>query len=682
ATVSVNKEKAKIGESITMTVNTTYLGQPDASTPVKVTPVSATNRQNQSETPTAKVNGSDSATVNTNAAGNATFTLTDPNGKGVKTTFEATIQSHGYGSKQATFTTLTSPDVSTANFWGHMKEKIQAGNTMITRPFLIAERKSEGYNQAVLEHGERWLTLTNGEINKQCLPRTGASKDQLTTLYTEHENGLVNLQHGWPIGEVYATTTEQSMVDLSNGSINTGSTTRGYVTCSTYTTEIQIPSAVTAQQETTVNLDGRIIVDGKPVSDVPYTISTVGNITLQGSNAGVSAHDGSFRVAVRASTDTGIQNAVTITTKENPASAVVTAQTEVEITAPTVASHFCFTAESTIGTETITPIYLDEPVTGVTPGTSPNTTPPWQPFTVTRSGPDTGLQELGHYLGASDHCEGKKVKASSAFAVGLVEAYMTRSYTDTLVGPWDGLGMVNYQPPMTFTNLKTPLVRTDDRCNELGPQASGDCVGIRAGFLDLVMYRSSGNIKSSEAACNTAVPPMPYHQVEGLWYYSEWQQTNSNVGRTRYAGEHRWSRHSGWALKQPYYIAAWGYEGLSDQPLGVDYETRQCITSGTKVGFAFSKTANLERAPVYASDGSSSTASLGSIFSSNADNAFYDSPIDKKVRSAANDSMNLGTTYGASGRIRRLSAGNPAPTNFERARIGIFIDTGSTASGQ
>ncbi|EPI2027177.1 Ig-like domain-containing protein, partial [Vibrio vulnificus] len=82
ATVSVNKEKAKIGESITMTVNATYLGQPDASTPIKVTPVSATNRQNQSETPTAKVNGSDTATVNTNAAGNATFTLTDPNGKG------------------------------------------------------------------------------------------------------------------------------------------------------------------------------------------------------------------------------------------------------------------------------------------------------------------------------------------------------------------------------------------------------------------------------------------------------------------------------------------------------------------------------------------------------------------------------------------------------------------------
>lgn len=231
ATVSVNKEKAQIGESITMTVNATYLGLPDAGTPVKVTPVSAANRKNQPETPTAKVNGSASATVNTDAAGNATFTLTDPNGKGVKTTFEAMIHNYAYGSEQAAFTTLTSPDVSTANFWGHMPNSIIVGSQVFYRTPLANEHTGVA-GVTTLENGENWGRMTQTEALTYCANNVPELSD-MKGLYAAHPSGDLQSTLGWPINTWYNTNTSGDVINMKSGKVYSGqSKFNFFVSCS------------------------------------------------------------------------------------------------------------------------------------------------------------------------------------------------------------------------------------------------------------------------------------------------------------------------------------------------------------------------------------------------------------------------------------------------------------------
>ncbi|EIA0806836.1 hypothetical protein K6327_004444, partial [Vibrio vulnificus] len=295
ATVSVNKEKAKIGESITMTVNTTYLGQPDASAPIKVTPVSATNRQNQSETPTAKVNGSDSATVNTNAAGNATFTLTDPNGKGVKTTFEATIGGHEYGSEQATFTTLTSPDVSTANFWGHMPNSITVGERQFYRTPLASEETGAA-GMTHVSNGERWGRLTQAEARTYCnnnLPESSVMED----LYAAYPNGNLHRTLGWPTGIFYGTNTGDSVIHMDTGVVSSQAGYNTFVSCSRL-----LPIDSTGVTIDILKEDGTYTNDKFPPSS---TAMTYGALMFPGAGIRINLSDAVIPSTITASAPTG-----------------------------------------------------------------------------------------------------------------------------------------------------------------------------------------------------------------------------------------------------------------------------------------------------------------------------------------------------------------------------------------
>ncbi|MCU8168036.1 DUF823 domain-containing adhesin, partial [Vibrio vulnificus] len=295
ATVSVNKEKTKIGESITMTVNTTYLGQPDASAPVKVTPISAVNRQNQSETPTAKVNGSDSATVNTNAAGNATFTLTDPNGKGVKTTFEATIGGYGYGSEQATFTTLTSPDVSSANFWGHMPNSIMVGERQFYRPPLASEETGA----AEMTHefnGERWGRLTQAEARTYCnnnLPESSVMED----LYAAYPDGNLEGALGWPTGIYYGTNTGDSVIYMGTGVVSSQAGYNTLVSCSQL-----LPIDSTGVTIDILKEDGTYTNDKFPPSS---TAMTYGALMFPGAGIRINLPDAVIPSTITVSAPTG-----------------------------------------------------------------------------------------------------------------------------------------------------------------------------------------------------------------------------------------------------------------------------------------------------------------------------------------------------------------------------------------
>ncbi|HIF9439626.1 TPA: adhesion domain-containing protein [Photobacterium damselae] len=230
ASVSVNKAKAKIGESITMTVNPTYLGTPDATARVTVTAVSATNRQNQTQEVTAKVNGAANSTQPTDAAGNATFTLTDPNGKGVKTTFDASIHGHVYGSASAIFTTLTSPDVSTANFWGHMPNQISVGEDQFQRPPLASEEDGAA-GVTFTENGEVWGRITKAEATTYCTNNV-PTPAKLALLYNAYPSGGITTRNGWPTSAPYITQTNNDVVSLADGT-QSSSTGTNTVSCHT-----------------------------------------------------------------------------------------------------------------------------------------------------------------------------------------------------------------------------------------------------------------------------------------------------------------------------------------------------------------------------------------------------------------------------------------------------------------
>ncbi|MXE66125.1 Immunoglobulin-like domain BIg-containing protein, partial [Escherichia coli] len=76
----------------------------------------------------------------TDANGQASLTLSQPDGAGVRTTITAAMRENF--SAQATsdviFTVITSPDVTQAHMWGHMAGIINEGN-IFKRPLLAAE---------------------------------------------------------------------------------------------------------------------------------------------------------------------------------------------------------------------------------------------------------------------------------------------------------------------------------------------------------------------------------------------------------------------------------------------------------------------------------------------------------------------------------------------------------------
>ncbi|KJG09542.1 hypothetical protein UB40_12565 [Photobacterium kishitanii] len=201
ATITVNRDKVQKGETITYAVNVTHLGRPVAGASVTVKGTSATNRQNGTQaTVTAQIDGAPSVTKTTDSNGNAIFSITD-NGPGVKTIINASIDGQSYGNKAVIFSVLTSPDVHSANFYGHMPNKINIGQGQYYRPPLAKESNGVG-GLTWSENGETWGRFTQDDALAYCVNNVPMRTD-LTNLYNAYPSGDIVKSKGWPIALRY-----------------------------------------------------------------------------------------------------------------------------------------------------------------------------------------------------------------------------------------------------------------------------------------------------------------------------------------------------------------------------------------------------------------------------------------------------------------------------------------------
>ncbi|ECC3449657.1 hypothetical protein AHW80_10360 [Salmonella enterica subsp. enterica] len=205
---SLNAAKVKAGESITLTVNTKGCnGEPAGNIAFVITRGDAQNRQGVvNNTAPVRVGNTELTTTateyhgTTNAEGVATVTVTQANGPGVKTP----LMAHPSGapalkaSADVIFTTLTSPDSSSANMYGHMADSstatVDGASYTFDRPKLAAE--TEGEDRTASINNETWAQFTWGHADTHCdiLP----DARQLEGLKIERGDLATTL--GWPVG--------------------------------------------------------------------------------------------------------------------------------------------------------------------------------------------------------------------------------------------------------------------------------------------------------------------------------------------------------------------------------------------------------------------------------------------------------------------------------------------------
>ncbi|EBX2554818.1 hypothetical protein C6Z66_001750 [Salmonella enterica subsp. enterica serovar Nima] len=205
---SLNAAKVKVGESITLTVNTKGCnGEPVGNIAFVITRGDAQNRQGAvNNTAPVRVDSTELTTTATeyhgitNAEGVATVTVTQTNGPGVKTP----LMAHPSGAPalkagvDVIFTTLTSPDSSSANMYGHMADNstatVDGESYTFSRPKLAAE--TDGEDRAVSINNESWAQFNWGHADAHCdiLP----DARQLEGLKIERGDLATTL--GWPVG--------------------------------------------------------------------------------------------------------------------------------------------------------------------------------------------------------------------------------------------------------------------------------------------------------------------------------------------------------------------------------------------------------------------------------------------------------------------------------------------------
>lgn len=205
---SLNAAKVKVGESITLTVNTKGCnGEPVGNIAFVITRGDAQNRQGVvNNTAPVRVDSTELTTTATeyhgitNAEGVATVTVTQTNGPGVKTP----LMAHPSGAPalkagvDVIFTTLTSPDSSSANMYGHMADNstatVDGESYTFSRSKLAAE--TDGEDRAVSINNESWAQFNWGHADAHCdiLP----DARQLEGLKIERGDLATTL--GWPVG--------------------------------------------------------------------------------------------------------------------------------------------------------------------------------------------------------------------------------------------------------------------------------------------------------------------------------------------------------------------------------------------------------------------------------------------------------------------------------------------------
>lgn len=223
---SLNAAKVKAGESITLTVNTKGCnGEPAGNIAFVITRGDAQNRQGAvNNTAPVRVGNTELTTTateyhgTTSAEGVATVVVTQANGPGVKTPLVVS-PSNAPALKAGVdviFTTLTSPDSSSANMYGHMAESstatVDGASYTFDRPKLAAE--TEGEDRTASINNETWAQFNWGHADAHCdiLP----DARQLEGLKIARGDLATTL--GWPVG---MTSGDEEYWSSSRGAIET-----------------------------------------------------------------------------------------------------------------------------------------------------------------------------------------------------------------------------------------------------------------------------------------------------------------------------------------------------------------------------------------------------------------------------------------------------------------------------
>lgn len=244
--------KAKVGEDATMRLaitDTKNNDQPLAYYYFSLHLDDGVNRKNQTDTaweahPVQIAGGSNFRQVDahtyegmTDANGQASLTLSQPGGAGVKTHITARMRSdfNATDAKDVIFTVITSPDSDKARMWGHMRGIIESGS-LYKRPLLADETEHE--LGTVRENNEDWaLYDQNTSMQAECgvghIPR----QSSLESLFSAHPGNAIGTEYGWPTAQQgYLSAVEQathSSVDLGNGSVDSYSGFKpNYLSCS------------------------------------------------------------------------------------------------------------------------------------------------------------------------------------------------------------------------------------------------------------------------------------------------------------------------------------------------------------------------------------------------------------------------------------------------------------------
>ncbi|WHD28339.1 DUF823 domain-containing adhesin [Escherichia coli] len=244
--------KAKVGEDATMRLaitDTKNNDQPLAYYYFSLHLDDGVNRKNQTDTaweahPVQIAGGSNFRQVDahtyegmTDANGQASLTLSQPGGAGVKTHITARMRSdfNATDAKDVIFTVITSPDSDKARMWGHMRGIIESGS-LYKRPLLADETEHE--LGTVRENNEDWaLYDQNTSMQAECgvghIPR----QSSLESLFSAHPGNAIGTEYGWPTAQQgYLSAVEQathSLVDLGNGSVDSYSGFKpNYLSCS------------------------------------------------------------------------------------------------------------------------------------------------------------------------------------------------------------------------------------------------------------------------------------------------------------------------------------------------------------------------------------------------------------------------------------------------------------------
>lgn len=204
---TLNAAKVKAGENITLTVTTRDChGEAVGNTAFTIMRGDALNRQGSVNNTAPVYVGNTVLTTTsteyhgvTDINGNATVIVSQNNGPGVKTPL--VVKPSGNDTLSATiaviFTTMTSPDSTAANMWGHMPDnstiKIDGESYTFTRPALAAESKAATQN--VSANNEIWALFNWHDADDYCdvLPDVR----QLAGL--KLARGDLTTSIGWPV---------------------------------------------------------------------------------------------------------------------------------------------------------------------------------------------------------------------------------------------------------------------------------------------------------------------------------------------------------------------------------------------------------------------------------------------------------------------------------------------------